>query len=164
MTNDTTSHRAASPLDAPSSGEHAAATRPFHLALRVDDLDEAEGFYAGVLGARIGRRDARWIDFDLGGHQITVHLDESLDPADEGTNPVDGDAVPVPQFGVVLDIEAWRAFAAAVEARGARFILGPRVRFEGEPGEQGTFFVRDPAGNALEFKGFRRAHELFAVE
>lgn len=163
MTNDTTP-AAAGPLDAPSSGEHAAATRPFHLALRVDDLGEAEAFYAGVLGARIGRRDPRWIDFDLGGHQITVHLDESMDPDGEATNPVDGDAVPVPHFGVVLDIDAWRAFAAAVESRGARFILGPRVRFEGEPGEQGTFFVRDPAGNALEFKGFRSARGLFAVE
>lgn len=153
----------ASPLDAPASGGLAPHVRPFHLALRVDDLDAAEAFYAGVLGARIGRRDARWIDFDLGGHQITVHLDESMDVDDEATNPVDGDAVPVPHFGVVLDIDAWRAFAADVEGRGARFILGPRVRFEGEPGEQGTFFVRDPAGNALEFKGFRRSEGLFEV-
>jgi len=35
-------------------------------------------------------------------------------------------------------------------------------RFAGEPGEQWTMFLYDPAGNALEFKAFRNLDQLFA--
>ncbi|MEL6429497.1 MAG: VOC family protein [Planctomycetota bacterium] len=149
------------PLDAQAT---SAVARPFHLALRVHDLAAAEAFYGGLLGARIGRRSDRWIDFDLGGHQVTVHLDAAMAVPEEAGNDVDGDRVPVPHFGVVLDLDAWRAFADALDARGAQFVLGPRTRFEGLPGEQGTFFLRDPSGNALEFKGFRSAESLFAPQ
>ena len=149
------------PLDAPAA---SAVARPFHLALRVHDLAAAERCYSGLLGARIGRRSDRWIDFDLGGHQVTVHLDAAMEVPEEAGNDVDGDRVPVPHFGVVLDLDAWRAYADALGARGATFVLGPRTRFEGLPGEQGTFFLRDPSGNALEFKGFRSAESLFAPQ
>ena len=151
------------PLDAPalSSADGAARVRPFHLAVRVHDLVGAESFYAGLLGARIGRRSDRWIDFDLGGHQLTVHLDNKMEPPPEAANEVDGDQVPVPHFGVVLDLDAWSEFKDRLHARGARFLIEPRTRFEGQPGEQGTFFLRDPSGNALEFKGFRSAESLF---
>ena len=42
-----------------------------------------------------------------------------------------------------------------------KFILDPKIRFKGKPGEQGTFFVRDPAGNALEFKTFKTPEMIF---
>jgi extradiol dioxygenase family protein len=44
------------------------------------------------------------------------------------------------------------------------FLIAPRVRFRGEPGEQATFFVQDPAGNALEFKAFADPGQLFATD
>ena len=135
---------------------------PFHLAIRVDDLVEAERFYAGTLDAGIGRRGDRWIDFDLRGHQVVAHLDESMEAEREATNPVDGDQVPVPHFGVVLSMDEWRALRDRLSASGVDFVIAPRTRFEGEPGEQGTFFLRDPAWNALEFKGFRDMGRLFA--
>ena len=135
---------------------------PFHLAIRVHDLGAAETFYAGALGANIGRRSDRWIDFDLGGHQITVHLDESMQPPEEGTNPVDGDRVPVPHFGVIQEIDAWRTMADRLVSADTEFVISPKIRFEGEVGEQGTFFLRDPSGNALEFKGFADMGQLFA--
>lgn len=138
-----------------------AGPNPFHLAIRVGDLADAESFYAGLLGAGIGRRSDRWIDFDLGGHQVTVHLDESMRAPAEGANPVDGDRVPVPHFGVVLPFEDWRALADRLTERDVEFVIPPRVRFADQPGEQGTLFLRDPSGNALEFKGFRRAEQLF---
>ena len=139
-----------------TSGPH-----PFHLAIRVGNLADTEAFYAGLLGAGIGRRSDRWIDFDLGGHQVTAHLDESLDAPGEGENPVDGDQVPVPHFGVVLPFDTWRTLADRLTAVDVDFLIAPRVRFEGQPGEQGTLFVRDPSGNALEFKGFRDGTQLF---
>ncbi len=135
---------------------------PFHLAFPVDDLDAAADFYGRTLGCRIGRTDAKWIDFDFFGHQITAHLrpDDCTPP---GRNGVDGDAVPVRHFGAVLPWKEWEDLAARLKDAGCPFILGPRIRFQGQPGEQGTFFVTDPAGNALEFKSFRDPARLFAT-
>ena len=136
--------------------------QPFHLALPVNDLAEAEAFYGGVLGLPKGRQSDAWIDFDFFGHQLVTHLAPGECRAAE-TNAVDGHDVPVRHFGLVMDgAESWRALAERLEAAGVAFIMAPTIRFEGKPGEQGTFFVRDPAGNALEFKYFDDPALLFA--
>ena len=85
---------------------------PFHIAFPVDDLAAARRFYGGVLGCSEGRSAERWIDFDLYGHQIVAHLTQPK-AGPPPTNPVDGDAVPVPHFGVVLDMARWRALFKA---------------------------------------------------
>lgn len=139
---------------------------PFHVAVPVRDLEEARRFYGGVLGCPEGRSDADWVDFDLYGHQFVCHRNLALGPSgqvDHHTNPVDGDRVPVPHFGVVLPMEAWHALADRLRAHGVRFVVEPHLRFAGKPGEQATFFLLDPSGNALEFKAFRDlAAQLFA--
>ncbi|MCA9605305.1 MAG: VOC family protein [Myxococcales bacterium] len=135
---------------------------PFHLAFPVRDLEATERFYVDVLGCKIGRRAARWIDFDLRGHQISAHLVED-DEAVVPRNEVDGDAVPARHFGLVLAWDEWEAMCAHLEAVGVKPFIGPRVRFEGEPGEQGTVFVRDPSGNAIELKSFKDLGKLFAT-
>ena len=134
---------------------------PFHLAFPVDDLDTARVFYGGLLGCREGRSAAHWVDFDLHGHQIVAHLAPDA-VRSRATNPVDGDHVPVPHFGLVLGMDEWKALAARLEAAGTEFVIAPTVRFEGEPGEQATMFLLDPAGNALEFKAMANPSNLFA--
>lgn len=136
----------------------------FHLAFPVRDIDATRAFYEGVLGCRVGRSAELWIDFDFYGHQISAHVrpEETPGPAGGLANDVDGDAVPVRHFGVILEWDAWRALAERVEASGAAFLIRPHVRFEGQVGEQGTFFVLDPSGNALEFKSFRDMSRVFA--
>lgn len=136
--------------------------RPFHLAFPVHDLAEARAFYGGVLGCAEGRSSESWIDFDFAGHQIVAHLDPAAQPV-AVTNPVDGHAVPVPHFGIVLTMADWQALAARVEAAGVRFGIAPHVRFKGQAGEQATMFFRDPSGNALEFKAFADDSQLFAT-
>ena len=136
--------------------------RPFHLAFPVRDIESTRTFYRDVLGATVGREDVRWIDFNFFGHQISAHVTEDRD--EDLTNAVDGDRVPVRHFGVVLRWEDWESLASSVAERGVRFLIAPRIRFEGQPGEQGTFFVCDPSGNALEFKTFRDDRSLFATE
>jgi len=137
---------------------------PFHIAFPVDDLDAARRFYGGVLGCPEGRSaEGEWIDFDLFGHQIVAHhVPGSAAGRTAGHNPVDGQDVPVPHFGVVLDLERWKALAGRLQAAGVRFVIEPYVRFEGEVGEQATMFFLDPAGNALEFKAFADFSKLFA--
>ena len=135
---------------------------PFHLAIPVDDLKAAEAFYGDLLGCPRGRRSDEWIDLDFFGHQLVAHLS----PDECGlaaTSAVDGHQVPVRHFGVVLSTKDWEALAEKLHRAGTGFIIEPGVRFKGEPGEQGTFFVRDPAGNALEFKCFADINKLFAT-
>ena len=135
--------------------------RPFHLAFPVHDLDAARRFYIDVLGCREGRSSAEWIDFDFYGHQIVAHL--GGEAGDRASNPVDGHDVPVPHFGVVLDMDQWRALADRLKSAGIQFEIEPHIRFEGQPGEQATMFFRDPSGNAIEMKAFASLDQLFAT-
>lgn len=138
---------------------------PFHLAIPVRDIAEARAFYGGVVGCAEGRSDEHWVDFDLFGHQLVCHLDPALGAVGRvkaHVNPVDGHGVPVPHFGVVLEMPAWERFAQKMRAAGVTFVIEPYVRFKGQVGEQATMFFLDPAGNALEFKAFRDPAQLFA--
>lgn len=133
----------------------------FHLAFPVNDLEAARNFYIGVLECTEGRSSEKWVDFNLFGHQIVAHLTEDVKNRPM-TNAVDGDDVPVPHFGIVLPMEEWQNFAEKLRSKGVKFIIEPRIRFAGQPGEQGTMFLLDPCGNALEFKGFRDFGNVFA--
>lgn len=136
---------------------------PFHLAFPVTDLDEARRFYGDVLGCAMGRENPdHWIDFDLFGHQLTAHIAERGSGM-QAQGHVDKDVVPIPHFGVILSMIDWRALADRLEADGAtRWVLRPKIRFEGQPGEQATLFILDPSGNALEFKGFNDMAGMFS--
>lgn len=133
---------------------------PFHLALPVADLDCTRRFYVDLLGCGTGREDARWVDLDFFGHQVTLHLAAGEEA--EAVNPVDGDEVPVRHFGVILAPADWQALADRLTDAGVDFLITPRVRFRGRPGEQRTMFLRDPSGNALEFKSFADPERVFA--
>jgi hypothetical protein len=135
--------------------------QPFHAAFPVRDLAATRAFYVGLLGCREGRSAETWVDFDLSGHQLSAHL-APLACGATATNEVDGDGVPVRHLGLVLEWQAWHALAARLAEAGARFRIAPRIRFQGEVGEQATFFLDDPSGNALEFKSFRDPARLFA--
>jgi len=142
-----------------------AALPPFHLAFPVHDLAAARRFYGDLLGCPEGRSSHEWVDFDFHGHQIVAHLSPQEVPQaalDRRSNQVDGDAVPVRHFGVVLEQGDWQALADRLVAAGVSFIIQPHVRFQGEVGEQSTMFFLDPSGNALEFKAFRDPSRLFA--
>jgi extradiol dioxygenase family protein len=140
-----------------------APLSPFHIAFPVDDLEAARAFYTGVLGCTEGRSSAEWIDFNLFGHQIVAHLTpRGARDAVAGHNAVDGHAVPVPHFGVVLPPDTWAELAKRVKAAGVTFGIEPHTRFAGQPGEQSTMFFYDAAGNALEFKAFADLGQLFA--
>lgn len=134
----------------------AGIRAPFHLAIPVHDLAEARAFYGGLLGCPEGRSAARWVDFSLYGHQLVCHLA----PVSSGRaaaghhNIVDDHAVPVPHFGVVLDMTTWDALAGRLQDAGVDFLIKPHIRFRGLAGEQATMFLLDPSGNAIEFKAF----------
>eukprot|EP00808_Paulinella_micropora_P031663 g77702.t1 len=164
---------------------------PFHLAFPVHCLKKARAFYGGVLGCAEGRSSEKWIDFSLHGHQIVAHWVGADYRGQDFYNPVDGDEVPVPHYGLVLSYPQWRALAdrfvefqklpagpapattatkspqlaaTRVELGDFRlkFMIEPTLRFEGMPGEQHTMFLKDPSGNNWEFKAMAKHELLFA--
>ena len=132
---------------------------PFHLAIPVNDLAKAADFYENILGCDRGRESDSWIDFNLFGHQLVCHYVQESNI--KNINPVDGDAVPVPHFGVILDFDQFDSLAHKLKSKKQSFIIEPKIRFAGKPGEQRTMFLQDPCGNALEFKAFKNLNSIF---
>ena len=140
-------------------------SNPFHLAIPVSDLDVTLAFYEEHLGCSRGRESRDWVDLNFFGHQLVLHrTDLSNGPGARGANPVDGEQVPVPHFGVVLEWEAFDGLVAQLSAAGQAFLIEPCTRFKGAAGEQRTCFLSDPSGNVLEFKAFKDVSMLFARE
>ena len=124
----------------------------FHYSFHVTDLDVARRFYVDVLGCSEGRSSDTWVDFDFYDHQISLHLGEPLKTSNTGL--VDGKQVPMPHFGLVLNLPDWQAMAQRLKNAGMAFVIEPHLRFAGQPGVQWTMFFLDPFGNPLEVKGF----------
>ena len=133
--------------------------KPFHIAIPVRNLEESIEFYESILGCSRGREDEDWIDFNLYGHQLVCHLSDST--AIQMNNSVDGDNIPVPHFGVILDFQEFDSLTDRLKKNKQEFIVEPRTRFKGEPGEQRTMFICDPSNNAIEFKAFANIDSLF---
>ena len=133
----------------------------FHLAYHVTDLDEARRFYGDVLGCREGRSTETWVDLDMHGHQLSLHLGQPFETTNTGR--VGEHMVPMPHLGLVLPLAEWRAMADRLEAAGTDWVIAPSLRYPGEPGEQWTMFFRDPSGNPIEVKGFADMAGVFAA-
>ena len=134
--------------------------RPFHLAFPVDNLETTLSFYHDLLGCAMGRTNEKWLDFNFFGNQITAHLKpEECQKAQ--TNSVDGDQVPVKHFGAILEWGDWQTLVEKIKNTSTIFLIEPKIRFAGKTGEQGTFFIEDPSGNALEFKAFKNETMIF---
>ena len=134
---------------------------PFHLAIPVHNLKKSRDFYKNILGCDEGRSSEHWVDFNLFGHQLVIHYKEKSKEKIK-TNPVDGEDVPIPHFGVILEWNQFHNFSNKLIENGVTFIIDPYIRFKGLPGEQATMFFKDPCGNALEFKSFKDFNQIFA--
>ena len=137
-------------------------SEPFHFSFFVRDLASTRRFYGEVLGCREGRSTDVWVDFDFFGNQISCHTSGDVMKTDN-KGQVDGIAVPMPHFGAIVPWDQYQAMAERVRASGVQFVIEPRVRFEGQPGEQATMFFLDPSGNALEFKSFKHPEHVFTA-
>lgn len=131
----------------------------FHLAFPVRDLDEARQFYGHVLGCPQGRSDVNYQDFDFFGHHLVAHI--AHDEQQLHDSRFDGEAVPVPHFGMNLDRVSWEQLATRLTDAQVDFHEPPHLRLKGKPGQHVTMFLFDPSGNALEFKSFDDPEQTF---
>ncbi|WP_024768972.1 VOC family protein [Aquimarina macrocephali] len=135
---------------------------PFHLAIPVHNLESARNFYKNILELEEGRSSDHWVDFNFFGHQLVIHYKPKTGLENNHNNLVDGKDVPVPHFGIILEWSTWQNFAKKLSDKNIQFVIEPYIRFKGEIGEQATMFFYDPSGNALEFKSFKDASQIFA--
>ena len=140
----------------------------FHLAIPVHSLEQSKHFYQEILGCSLGRTAPRWIDVNFWGHQVSLHLVDRDDQETEHTNSVDSDTVPVRHFGLILPWEEWHQLRDNLEmgpfSSQISWVIQPKIRFQGEVGEQATMFLRDPSNNVLEFKAFQHEKMIFQAE
>nr|WP_254200472.1 VOC family protein [Lysobacter sp. MMG2] len=129
------------------------------MAFPVRDLDEARRFYGEVIGCPQGRTDVMYQDFDFFGHHLVAHIAPDAGALHESR--FDGEAVPVPHFGMNLDREQWETLAIRLRDAGVDFQEEPHLRLKGKPGQHVTMFLFDPSGNALEFKSFDDPEQTF---
>ena len=129
------------------------------MAFAVTDKESTRKFYGEIIGCKVGREAENWIDFDFFGHQLSAHINN--DPKPTAKSKVGNDMVLLHHFGAVLPWETWNGMIERLRGASYAFVMEPKIRFEGEPGEQGTFFLMDPSGNALEFKSFRNPEAIF---
>ena len=135
---------------------------PFHAAYPVENKEKTKAFYLDVLGLSQGREDETWIDINFYGHQLVFHQVKNFKQK-HYFNPVDTHQVPVPHFGVVLNLDDWHQLANRLEPYPLDFEIEPYIRFKGKPGEQATMFFYDINRYALEFKAFKNLQDLFKV-
>ncbi|WP_413871034.1 VOC family protein [Albidovulum sp.] len=119
-------------------------------ALYADDLDAAEAFYAGTLGLEVvTRQPGRHVFFRTGASILLV-----FDPAATARPPAPGARLPVPAHGArgpghfclsvaAETLDSWRA-----HLEGAGVAIEADFRW---PNGARSIYVRDPAGNSLEF-------------
>ena len=132
----------------------------FHLAFPVSDLEKARAFYTNILGCTLGRESDKWIDFNFFGHQIVAHLSPE-DCTTLKTNSVDGDHISSRHFGVILKWAEWEKLSMKIKNLDVKFVIEPKIRFKNQNSEQGTFFIKDPSNNVLEFKSFKDDSMVF---
>ncbi|MBL6902647.1 MAG: VOC family protein [SAR86 cluster bacterium] len=133
----------------------------FHLAIPVLDLGAAKDFYINILGCSKGRSSAKWIDFNFYGHQLVCH--EVKESINKNMNDVDGNNIPVPHFGIILDWREFHSLSTDLQSKNINFIIEPTIRFKGKVGEQAIMFLKDPSDNAIEFKSFKNNDEVFNI-
>lgn len=126
----------------------------FHLAIPINDIQEAKAFYCDGLGCKVGRENAQALILDFYGHQVVAHVThESLTPQ-RGIYPR--------HFGLIFPDETdWETLLNRVREKAVSFYIEPKLRFLGQLTEHRSFFLEDPFYNLLEFKFYRHAEAIF---
>ncbi len=119
-------------------------------ALYAGDLEAAEAFYAGILGLPVVvRQDGRHVFFRTGGSILLV-----FDPAATARPAPPGARLPVPAHGAhgpghfcfSVAAEALDGWRSHLEEAGVAIEADFRW-----PNGARSIYVRDPAGNSVEF-------------
>ncbi len=118
-------------------------------ALYVDDLDSAEDFYGEILGLeKIQRVTNRHIFYRIGGSVLLIFK------ADETEKPPGNPDLPVPPHGARGPGHVCLVLTRDEIAAMRKHLLNWNIPVDAEfdwPNGARSLYVRDPAGNSVEF-------------
>ncbi|MCM2291584.1 VOC family protein [Allorhizobium sp. BGMRC 0089] len=118
-------------------------------ALYAADLDAAEGFYGGVIGlTKVRREDHRHVFYRCGEGMVLI-----FNPA-ETVKPAPAGALPVPSHGAKGQGHICFCVAEADMDTLAERLKAAGIAIEADffwPNGARSLYVRDPAGNSVEF-------------
>lgn len=125
----------------------------FHVAVAVDDIKKARQFYVNTLGCK-ERRDTSTknyavIDF-WGAQLVVIEAPKAVEKSKD--NPK---VEPYKHFGWILDWDEWHDLKKRLVAKKVKFRVKPNIKKHKGIGEVGNMFLKDPAGNFVEFKSYR---------
>jgi extradiol dioxygenase family protein len=126
----------------------------FHLAIPINNIEQAKAFYCSGLGCKLGRETAQALILNFYGHQVVAHITEESLTAQKGIYPR--------HFGLIFSSESdWEALLERAKDKQLKFYQTPKLRFPGKLTEHRTFFLEDPFHNLLEFKFYRHSQAIF---
>ncbi|WP_319547230.1 VOC family protein [Ruegeria conchae] len=118
-------------------------------ALYVDDLDAAEDFYGQILGLeKIQRANNRHVFYRIGGSVLLLFI------ADETEKPPSNPELPVPPHGARGPGHVCLVLTRDEIAVMRKHLLDWNIPIDAEfdwPNGAMSLYVRDPAGNSVEF-------------
>ena len=127
----------------------------FHIALAVDNLNEATNFYSNILGCaeRIDARGDQYTVINFFGSQLVL-----IEAPDE-TNPQlpsNKEFVePVKHFGIIMKWDDWHTLVKKLESRKVKFKILPNIKEHENVGKVANMFLSDPSNNYIEFKSYK---------
>ncbi len=131
------------------------STDVFHLAIPVDDLDEAQYFYVTLLGCKLARSYPDRVTIDFFGDQLVCHLTNTV----RHEEPL---SLYPRHFGVTFGrSEPFEQLYQLAQLRKIPFFQDVSTRFEGLAETHRTFVLRDPFDNLLEFKHYRDPRMMY---
>lgn len=126
----------------------------FHLAIPINDIEQAKSFYIKGLGCEVGRESSGAVILNFYGHQVVLHSTQDPLSPQKGIYPR--------HFGLVfLEEKDWETLVEKAKNHNLKFYQEPKMRFPGQLTEHRTFFLEDPFHNLLEFKFYRHYEAIF---
>jgi extradiol dioxygenase family protein len=126
----------------------------FHLAIPINNIDQAKAFYVEGLGCEVGRESPHAMILNFYGHQVVAHMTHDPLVPQKGIYPR--------HFGLIFSVEKdWESLLTQAQTHQLKFYQDPKLRFPDRITEHRTFFLEDPFYNLLEFKFYRHAEAIF---
>lgn len=129
----------------------------FHLAIPINNINQAKAFYCEGLGCTLGRETAQAMILNFFGHQVVTHVTQDPLMPQKSIYPR--------HFGLILSSKSdWEAIVNRAKQKGLKLHQEPKTRFKGQLTEHDTVFLEDPFHNLLEFKFYHHPEAIFASQ
>ena len=131
----------------------------FHISLPCLSIAETKRFYTNSIGVSLGRTAKTWVDVNLFEHQVTFIKAEKFN-FNSPNYIFEGHILPSFHFGVIVNQDLWNGIFERLKQTHLD-VVNQITFLRDKPGEQSSFFIKDPNDYMLEFKTFKSPEDIF---